>query len=135
MQGFWSRLTGNPRVALGLLWLVFLVVIAAGAPLIAPGSPFAIVSKPFEPPFGEFLFGTDSLGRSLFAGLVHGARTSLLIAIVATLVVSALITPGDVVTAQIVLGLPLIVLYLLSVVVAFIVERARMRREREQEAA
>lgn len=47
------------------------------------------------------------------------------LAIVATLVVSALITPGDVVTAQIVLGLPLVVLYLLSIGVAFLVERMR----------
>jgi sec-independent protein translocase protein TatC len=59
------------------------------------------------------------------------------LAIVATLVVSALITPGDVVTAQIVLGLPLVVLYLLSVLVAWGIERTRMRRERDpdQEAA
>jgi sec-independent protein translocase protein TatC len=57
------------------------------------------------------------------------------IAIVATLVVSALITPGDVVTAQVVLGLPLVGLYLLSVLVAWIVERARTRRERGEEAA
>ena len=50
-----------------------------------PRSPFAIVSRPFSPPFGDFLFGTDSLGRDLLAGLIHGARTSLLIAIIATL--------------------------------------------------
>jgi peptide/nickel transport system permease protein len=88
MQGFWRRFIGNPRVALGLVWLAFIVAVAAAAPLLAPSSPFAIVSKPFAPPFGEFLFGTDSLGRSLLAGLIHGARTSLLIAILATLAAS-----------------------------------------------
>ncbi len=85
MQGFWGRFIGNPRVALSLAWLAFIVGVAAAAPLLAPTSPFAIVSKPFSPPFGDFLLGTDSLGRSLLAGLVHGARTSLLIAIIATL--------------------------------------------------
>jgi peptide/nickel transport system permease protein len=85
MQGFWHRFLGNPRVAIGLVWLTFIVVVAACAALLAPGSPFAIVAKPFSPPFGEYLFGTDSLGRDLFAGLVHGAHTSLLIAILATL--------------------------------------------------
>ena len=85
MQGFWQRFLGNPRVTLSLLWLAFIVAVAAAAPLLAPTSPFAIVSKPFSPPFGEFLLGTDSLGRSLLAGLIHGARTSLLIAIIATL--------------------------------------------------
>jgi peptide/nickel transport system permease protein len=85
MQGFWQRFLGNPRVTLSLLWLAFIVAVAAAAPLLAPTSPFAIVSKPFSPPFDEFLLGTDSLGRSLLAGLIHGARTSLLIAIIATL--------------------------------------------------
>jgi peptide/nickel transport system permease protein len=85
MQGFWQRFLGNPRVTLSLLWVAFIVAVAAAAPLLAPTNPFAIVSKPFSPPFGEFLLGTDSLGRSLLAGLIHGARTSLLIAIIATL--------------------------------------------------
>ncbi len=85
MQGFWRRFFSNPRVALGLTWLLFIVALAAAAPLLAPESPFAIVAKPFAPPLQEFLFGTDSLGRSLAAGLVHGAPTSLLIAVLATL--------------------------------------------------
>jgi peptide/nickel transport system permease protein len=85
MQGFWQRFLGNPRVTLSLLWLAFIVAVAAAAPLLAPTNPFAIVSKPFSPPFGQFLLGTDSLGRSLSAGLIYGARTSLLIAIIATL--------------------------------------------------
>jgi len=85
MHGFWRRFLGNPRVALGLAWIGFIVAIAAAAPLLAPGTPFAIVARPFSPPFGELLLGSDSLGRDLSAGLVHGARTSLLIAVIATL--------------------------------------------------
>ena len=85
MQSFWPRFVGNPRVLLSLVWLGFIVAVAAAAPLLAPTSPFAIVAKPFSPPFGEFLLGTDSLGRDQLAGLIHGARTSLLIAILATL--------------------------------------------------
>jgi peptide/nickel transport system permease protein len=85
MYGFWRRFLGNPRVALSLVWLTFVVVLALGAHVLAPGTPFAIVSKPFSPVFSDFLFGTDSLGRSVAAGLVHGARTSLLISILATL--------------------------------------------------
>src|SRR5262249_4033342 len=85
MQGFSPRVMGTPGVALSLIWLAFIVVVAMAAPWLAPGSPFAIVAKPFAPPFGDFLLGTDSLGRSLLAGLIHGARTSLMIAILATL--------------------------------------------------
>ncbi len=69
--------------------------------------------------------------------LVAGALTALRIlssrfllkqwrlAIVATLVISALITPGDVVTAQLILGLPLALLYALSIGVAWLIERLR----------
>src|SRR5262249_39684730 len=85
MQGFWQRFLGTPRVPLSLLWLASIAAAAAAPPLLPPTSPFAIVANPFSPPFGEFLLGTDSLGRSLLAGLIHGARTSLLIAIIATL--------------------------------------------------
>ena len=73
--------------------------------------------------------------------LVAGALTALRIvtsrlllrqwrlAIVITLIVSALITPGDVATAQIILGIPLLVLYFLSVGLAWIVEQSRKPRE------
>jgi len=57
------------------------------------------------------------------------------IAIVAMLVVSALITPGDVVTAQIILGIPLLFLYLLSIGVAWMVERLRRHEPAGEEAA
>ena len=84
MKTFWQRFLTNPRVLFGLIWLGFVTLIATLAPLISPEDPFSIVGQPFLPPFGEYLFGTDSLGRSMLAGLVHGARTSLLIAVIAT---------------------------------------------------
>ncbi|MDX1384895.1 MAG: twin-arginine translocase subunit TatC [Thermoanaerobaculia bacterium] len=69
--------------------------------------------------------------------LVVGALTSMRVlstrflvrrwrvAIVAAVAVSALITPGDVVIAQLLLGIPLVALYLLSIGVAWMVERTR----------
>ena len=81
---FWIRFLANPRVAVGALWLALVIIAALAAALIAPSDPFAIVGKPFARPLGDFSLGTDSLGRSVWAGLVHGARTTLLIAIVAT---------------------------------------------------
>ena len=47
-------------------------------------SPFSLIGKPFQAPFGEYLFGTDQLGRDLAAALLYGARTTLLIGLVAT---------------------------------------------------
>jgi sec-independent protein translocase protein TatC len=51
------------------------------------------------------------------------------LALVGTVVVSALVTPGDVVVAQFLLGVPLLLLYLLSVAVAWILERFRGAHE------
>jgi peptide/nickel transport system permease protein len=45
-----------------------------------------MVGKPFQPPFGEHLLGTDQLGRDLAAGVLHGARTTLLVGVVATVI-------------------------------------------------
>ncbi len=85
MKTFWQRFLGNPRVVAGLAWLALIVVVAVFAPVLAPADPFEIVADPFLKPSAEHLFGTDSLGRSMSAGLVHGSRTTLIIALVATL--------------------------------------------------
>ncbi|MEZ5843681.1 MAG: ABC transporter permease [Hyphomicrobiaceae bacterium] len=85
MKSFWKRFLANPRVIAGLAWLGVVVLVALFADLVAPRDPFAIVDKPFLRPLGAYLLGTDSLGRDVLAGLLHGARTTLLIAILSTL--------------------------------------------------
>ena len=84
LAGFWRRFRRN-RPAFYAAWLLAaIVLLALVAPLLYPRDPFAIVGKPFLPPFGEFLFGTDQLGRDVAAGIARGAITSLLIGTVAT---------------------------------------------------
>ncbi len=85
MRTFWQRFLGNPRVVAGLAWLGLVLLVALFAPLLAPVDPFEIAADPFLKPSAEHPFGTDSLGRSMWAGLVHGSRTTLIIAVVATL--------------------------------------------------
>jgi peptide/nickel transport system permease protein len=85
MKTFWSRFLGNPRVYLGLIWLGLLLFVAGAANVLAPTDPFAIVGKPMAAPGGEFWLGTDSLGRNVLAGLIHGSRATILIAVLATL--------------------------------------------------
>jgi peptide/nickel transport system permease protein len=89
MKSFWQRFLGNPRVIGGLGWLVIVVVVALFANVLAPRDPFSIVAAPFIRPSGAYWLGTDSLGRDVLAGLMHGARTTLLIAVFATLVAVA----------------------------------------------
>jgi peptide/nickel transport system permease protein len=85
MKSFSNKFFGNPRVIFGLVWLALVVVMAVFADMLAPVDPFAIVGSPFDQPAGDYLFGTDSLGRDVLAGLIHGSRTTLLIAVFATL--------------------------------------------------
>jgi peptide/nickel transport system permease protein len=84
MGGFAARFARNRPAVAGLVLLVAIVAIALAAPALYPQSPFALVGKPFEPPFAEYLFGTDQLGRDVTAEVVHGARTTLLIGLLAT---------------------------------------------------
>jgi peptide/nickel transport system permease protein len=90
VQGFGRRFLRNRPAAAGVAFLCLVLVLAATAPLFFPGDPFRIVDKPFLPPFGKYLFGTDSLGRDLAAGIAHGARTSLLVGLIATFVAVAI---------------------------------------------
>jgi peptide/nickel transport system permease protein len=82
--GFWRRFRRNRPALLALWLLTAIIVVAVLAPLVYPGDPFAIVAKPFLPPFRDYPFGTDQLGRDVAAGIARGAMTSLLIGIVAT---------------------------------------------------
>ena len=85
-QTFWHRFIRNRPAAIGLAFLAIVVVVSLGAPVFFAGDPFRIVGKPFLPPFGAYLFGTDSLGRDIAAGIAHGGRTSLMVGLVATIV-------------------------------------------------
>lgn len=88
MQGrdrtFVALFARNRGAVVGVALIVVIVAIAAIGPFLYPRSPYALVAKPFLPPFGEYVFGTDGIGRDVAAGLVYGARTSLLIGFVAT---------------------------------------------------
>jgi peptide/nickel transport system permease protein len=90
MPTFWRRFVRNRPAALGLGFLAFVTVLALAAPLLFPGDPFRLAGQPFQRPFGTHLLGTDSLGRDIAVGIAHGARTSLMVGIVATVVAVAI---------------------------------------------
>jgi peptide/nickel transport system permease protein len=84
MKRFVRRFARSRSGVLGVAILVVVVAVAALAPVLFPGSPFRRVDRPFSPPFGRQLLGTDVLGRDVAAGIAHGARTSLTIGVLAT---------------------------------------------------
>ena len=87
MAEFWTRYRRNRAAVLGLGILFTILLMAATAHLFYPEDPFRLVGRPLSGPFENgFLLGSDSLGRDVASGIVHGAKTSLLIGLIATLV-------------------------------------------------
>ena len=81
------RLRQNRIAMLGLALLAGLVLAAAFAPEIAP-YPYDQTNLRYGamPPTRAHLFGTDELGRDLFARTLYGARISFAVGLMATLV-------------------------------------------------
>jgi peptide/nickel transport system permease protein len=87
MKEFARAFLRRPSGVLGLVILVAVVAAAASASLLYPHSPWDIVAAPFVPPGEEgLLLGSDSLGRDVAAGIVHGTRVSLMIGVASTAV-------------------------------------------------
>ncbi len=87
--GALRRLMRRKLAVLGLVLIVLVVGGAVLAPVIAPFDPndqmfdgLTIEGAPM-PPGGQFLLGTDLLGRDLFSRILYGAQTSLIIGVVA----------------------------------------------------
>ncbi len=68
----------------GLLVIVCYVFVALFAPVIAPFGESQIVGSEYEPWGGQFVFGTDNLGRDMLTRLIFGARNTIGIAFLTT---------------------------------------------------
>ena len=78
----------NPTGLAGMSLLVVVIVAALLAPLLFPDDPLDMVTRPFIWPLQDAAFplGSDSLGRDVLAGIVHGARVSVLIGVASTFI-------------------------------------------------
>ena len=87
MRRLWPILRRNPGGLIGFAILAVVIAAALFGPLFFPTSPWRMVQRPFLPPFtlAKLPLGTDALGRDVLAGMVYGARVSLLVGLVSTL--------------------------------------------------
>lgn len=85
-MSFWKQFATNRGAVIGLVVLLLVIAIAIFAPMAYPGGPWKMVQRPFLPPFtmAALPLGTDTLGRDVLAGLLYGARVSLLVGLVST---------------------------------------------------
>lgn len=79
IQNFFAK---NKTFTIFSILGVIIILMAIFAPAITGGIDPTVgtLSEALKPPSSEHLFGTDKLGRDLFARVIYGARTSLVAA-------------------------------------------------------
>src|SRR5262245_46892127 len=82
----WRVLRKAPPTAwFGMIVVGLYLFTAVLAPLLAPYPETELVGGAFEPWGGKFLLGTDQLGRDMLSRLIYGARNSVGIALLTTM--------------------------------------------------
>jgi peptide/nickel transport system permease protein len=75
----WRR---NRLMVVGTAIIVFLLLVAVFAPLLATHDPYEqILTDRLQPPSSPHYFGTDSLGRDIYSRVIFGSRVTLIIVI------------------------------------------------------
>ncbi len=87
-SSFWRRFRRNKGAVFGLVVLALVALVTALGPLVAQHDPWDMAGMPFAAPLAEpgMPLGTDTMGRDILSGIVAGARVSLLIGVVSTVV-------------------------------------------------
>ena len=80
----WRRLKKNKAAVISLFIILFVILVAVFADVLAP-YPYDLqdYTKSFSPPSGENLLGTDKLGRDLFSRIIYGTQQSLQLGVIA----------------------------------------------------
>ena len=78
--GFGTLFARHPTTMVGSVLLVLMVLMALSAPYLAPYDPirFTPIHR-LQPPGGEFVLGTDMMGRDILSRCIYGARISLIV--------------------------------------------------------
>jgi peptide/nickel transport system permease protein len=86
----WSRakilLRKSPATArFGMIVIAIYILVAIFAPWIAPYGEAEVFAQPYAPWGGEHLLGTDQIGRDIYSRMIYGARNTVGIALVTTI--------------------------------------------------
>jgi len=79
VQDNWRRFCRNRLALVGLVLLVATILMALLATAVFPEGPFKITGGRLTAPNAVHWLGTDELGRDVLAGVLYGARTSLMV--------------------------------------------------------
>ncbi len=79
-------LTRDTLATISFVVLGIFLFAAVFADVIAPFDPLKTSNDSFQSPSVRFIFGTDDLGRDVFSGVIHGARSSIGFGVLVSLV-------------------------------------------------
>ncbi|MEF0940449.1 ABC transporter permease [Rhizobium sp. BR 362] len=85
----WRQFSANRLAVLGLLIIIVLILVAAFADVIAPYPPSIgdLTNAYLKPPgTGDYLLGTDNLGRDILSRLIYGSRWTLYIVVLVAII-------------------------------------------------
>ena len=86
-RSFFRRLIGNKMSVVGLLLTFLLIFTGIFAQFLSPYDPQEMMFEfVYQPPGGDFILGTDALGRDILSRIIWGAQTSLYVGLGATVV-------------------------------------------------
>jgi peptide/nickel transport system permease protein len=85
----WLVFKSHPVGLFGLAIIVLLIIAAVGAPVITPYDPLAQdMSIRLAPPSAAHWFGTDNFGRDVYTRVIYGARTTIYVVVLVTVLVA-----------------------------------------------
>lgn len=90
LKKFARRFRKNRGAVLGLCVFLLIVTVAVLAPVFAPYSPYDSSFDVKLAPSAVNWFGTDELGRDVFSRVIYGSRVSLVVAVSASLLATAI---------------------------------------------
>ena len=79
-----SGILHSKRAQLGFGIIIAFTILALGAPVFAPYSPymFPAPGRPYSPPSSRFLLGTDNLGEDILSEIIYGGRVSITVGLI-----------------------------------------------------
>ncbi|WP_067518720.1 ABC transporter permease [Endozoicomonas ascidiicola] len=91
MKKVWNVLKefflNNPKAAFGISLVLVICVICFAAPLFTEYQPNARIARPHQSPSMDHILGTTRMGRDVWAQVIYGGQTSILVGLVAGLFV------------------------------------------------
>lgn len=79
------RMSRSPQGLLGLVLVGLILVVVVFGPWLAPHDPESMAPlQRYKPPGAQFWLGSDQYGRDILSRLLHGARATVVMAVLAT---------------------------------------------------